>query len=79
MRALIHNALEGRLATAVAEQLRLAPLHRSLFSEPNPIPVKAALALLGRCTAELRLPLSPLSETLLPALRAALVELEELS
>ena len=79
VRAVVHEALEGRLAASVAEQLRLGPLHRALFSESNPIPVKAALALLGRCGGELRLPLTPLAETLLPPLRAALLELGELS
>ncbi len=79
VRAIVHDALEGRLPTSVAEQIRLGPLHRALFSESNPIPVKAAMALLGRCGPELRLPLTPLSETLLPALRAALVGLGELS
>jgi 4-hydroxy-tetrahydrodipicolinate synthase len=79
VRALVHDALEGRLAASVAEQIRLGPLHRALFSESNPIPVKAALALLGRCGPDVRLPLTPLSEPLLPALRAALVELGELS
>ncbi len=78
MRALVHDALAGRMAEAVAEQIRLAPLHRALFSEPNPIPIKAAMALLGRAGPELRLPLTPLSEQLLPALRAALVALGEL-
>jgi 4-hydroxy-tetrahydrodipicolinate synthase len=75
----VHEALEGRFAASVAEQLRLGPLHRALSSESNPIPVKAALALLGRCGGELRLPLTPLAETLLPPLRAALLELGELS
>ncbi len=79
VRAVVHEALEGRLEASMREQLRLGPLHRALFSESNPIPVKAALALLGRCSGELRLPLTPLSEHLLPALRAALVELGELS
>lgn len=39
----------------------LYPLTRALFSEVNPIPVKAALSMLGRCKDELRLPLTPLS------------------
>ncbi|MHB8417577.1 MAG: 4-hydroxy-tetrahydrodipicolinate synthase [Myxococcales bacterium] len=78
MRALVHDALEGRLQAAVAEQIRLAPLHRALFAESNPIPVKAALALLGRAGPELRLPLTPLSESHLPTLRQALSDLGEL-
>ncbi len=72
---LVHWALEGRLSQAVAEQLALQPLHRCLFAEPNPIPVKAALALQGRISPEIRLPLTPLSEGQLPALREALAGL----
>jgi 4-hydroxy-tetrahydrodipicolinate synthase len=78
VRAIVHDALEGRLPAAVEEQLRLGPLHRALFLEANPIPVKAAMALLGRCGPELRLPLTPLSPTHVPALRAALAGLGEL-
>ena len=37
----------------------LAPLHRALFVETNPVPVKMALALAGLCRGELRLPLLP--------------------
>jgi 4-hydroxy-tetrahydrodipicolinate synthase len=39
---------------------RQLPLARALFAESNPIPVKAAMAYLGRCTAEIRSPLRPL-------------------
>ena len=37
---------------------QLAPLHQALFSESNPIPVKAALSLAGLCYGDLRLPLT---------------------
>ncbi|MBI3073941.1 MAG: 4-hydroxy-tetrahydrodipicolinate synthase [Deltaproteobacteria bacterium] len=40
---------------------RLLPLHRALFLEANPIPVKAAVAALGRAGDEIRLPLTPVS------------------
>ena len=54
---------------------RLLALHRDLFIEANPIPVKWALAEMGRVGPALRLPLTPLSaqyhETLRRALRAA--------
>jgi 4-hydroxy-tetrahydrodipicolinate synthase len=39
----------------------MLPLIRSLFSEPNPGPVKAALAIQGRILEELRLPMTPMS------------------
>ena len=57
-------------------QLSLLPLLRLLFSEVNPIPVKAALELLGLCRAELRLPLTRLSEEKWGPLRAELEHLE---
>ncbi len=41
---------------------RLLPLHRALFAETNPIPVKLAVSMLGRCRPEGRLPLTPASE-----------------
>ena len=49
--------LEGRWDEARAIQYRLLPLMRALFLETNPIPVKAAVAMLGLCQDELRLPL----------------------
>jgi 4-hydroxy-tetrahydrodipicolinate synthase len=52
--------------------MRLLPLHKQLFVEPNPIPVKWALSRMGRCGPALRLPLTPLSEAAQPALEQAL-------
>ena len=77
LRRLVYSALAGDFKAACAEQLALGPLHRALFSEPNPIPVKAAMALLGHAGPELRLPLTPLAEGLLPALRQIMADLEE--
>lgn len=68
-------ALAGEVARARAANDRLLPLHRSLFVEANPIPVKWALAEMGLAGADLRLPLTPLApahhETLRTALREA--------
>ena len=50
----------GEIAESRAMQLSLLPLIRALFCEVNPIPVKAALAEMGRIGEELRLPLTPL-------------------
>jgi 4-hydroxy-tetrahydrodipicolinate synthase len=50
-------ALAGKTSEARALHYRLLPLMRSLFLETNPIPVKAAVAALGLCRDELRLPL----------------------
>ena len=43
-------------------QLKYLPLIHALFSEVNPIPVKAAMAAMGWCEDYLRLPLTPMSE-----------------
>jgi 4-hydroxy-tetrahydrodipicolinate synthase len=53
---------DGNLAQAVALQDRLMPLHTALFCETNPAPVKYAASLLGRCSAECRLPITPLAQ-----------------
>ena len=59
---LVHAALKGDFKAASALQIKLNALHRALFLEANPIPVKAALHLLGRLGPEIRLPLTPMSE-----------------
>ena len=52
----------GDLDRARALHYRLLPLIDALFCETNPIPLKAAMALRGLTTDEIRLPLTPLSE-----------------
>ncbi len=54
-------ALAGDAATAGELDSKLAPLHRDLFVEANPIPVKWAVAELGLISNSLRLPMTPLS------------------
>jgi 4-hydroxy-tetrahydrodipicolinate synthase len=66
---------EGDLAAAREIHYRLLPLMGQLFSEANPIPVKAALAMMGQIGWDIRVPLSPLAEDARPALRSALIEL----
>ena len=65
----------GDLAGARALHIRLLPLIRALFLEANPIPVKAALAMAGHISWEIRTPLSVMDEDLQPELRAALNDL----
>ncbi len=62
-------------AAARAHHGRLLPLMRALFLESNPIPVKAALARIGRIEPEVRLPLAPLSSAPLAKLESAMKEL----
>ena len=76
MHHLVSAWFEGDVRGSCAMQLSLLPLLRLLFSEVNPIPVKAALELLGLCRAELRLPLTRLSEEKWEPLRAELKHLE---
>ena len=65
-----HKFLEGDVAGAMELQKKYLPLINALFSEVNPIPVKAAMAEMGFCENYLRLPLVPMEE----AHRAALVQ-----
>lgn len=51
----------GNLAEARRLHYRMAPLFAALFYETNPIPVKEALGMMGKCSAELRLPLCPMA------------------
>ncbi|HEX7155639.1 MAG TPA: 4-hydroxy-tetrahydrodipicolinate synthase [Burkholderiaceae bacterium] len=67
-------ALDGDLARARALNNRLMPLHTRLFVEANPIPVKWALAKLGRIGPGIRLPLVALSPSHHDAVAAALTE-----
>ena len=65
-------ALAGDHAQAEAIDSRLAELHKVLFLESNPIPVKWAVGQLGLIPPGIRLPLVPLSESFQPAVRAAM-------
>jgi 4-hydroxy-tetrahydrodipicolinate synthase len=63
----------GDYAAALEIQDKLIPLHKALFIESNPAPAKAALAMLGLCSDEIRLPLVPVGDETRDKLRAALV------
>ena len=60
MHELCMAAVAGDTKRAMALQLQLLPLHRHLFVEANPIPVKWAMARMGLCGPTLRLPMTPL-------------------
>lgn len=72
MARLCAAALAGDFAAARAINRQLIPLHMKLFVEANPIPVKWALAEMGRMPAGIRLPLTPLSAGLQPVVRQTL-------
>ncbi len=65
-------ALNGKVEKAREINFRLLGLHRNLFVEANPIPVKWAVARMGKMKNYLRLPLTPLSTGLQPAVEAAM-------
>jgi len=62
----------GDLVGARAQHFTLLPVMKALFLETNPIPVKAALSMMGLIRDELRLPLVPMTEKPRTHLRAAL-------
>src|SRR5688500_14324397 len=69
----------GDFAGARALHHRLAEWTAAAFVEPNPIPAKAALAMMGKMSNVVRLPLVPLAEKFEPTLRAALVSVGALT
>jgi 4-hydroxy-tetrahydrodipicolinate synthase len=71
-RALVDAFKKGDARKAAALHLKLFPLVKAMFIETNPIPVKAALGMMGLCRPEPRLPLTPLSAAARPALKKAL-------
>jgi len=80
MREMCTAALAGEVARAREVNHRLLPLHRNLFLEANPIPVKWAVQQMGLIQGGIRLPLTPLSaachEQVREAMRHAGVRLE---
>lgn len=79
VKALTEACLSGDFKTASKLQIDYLPLIKALFSDVNPIPVKAALAVLGICREEVRLPLCPISPEARTRLHAALLTCPELS
>ena len=65
---------KGDLKEANRLHYKTFNLHGLMFCETNPIPVKTALSLMGKCTAEFRLPLCPMSDANLEKLKKGLKE-----
>lgn len=72
MSELCKAALAGDTRRAMEIQRKLMPVHKNLFVEANPIPVKWAATRLGLCGPTLRLPMTPLSQHLEATVEAAL-------
>ena len=64
--------VKGNIAASRELQLRLLHLINNLFIETNPIPVKAACALMGMCTEEIRLPLCEMDDGNFEKLKASM-------
>lgn len=78
-KALTDACLSGLIEQARSAQTALMPLIRALFTQVNPIPVKAALAMMGLIHDQLRLPLTPLEEPHRSQLRACLRQMQLIS
>lgn len=72
MSELCTAALAGNIQRAMEIQFQLMPLHKHLFVEANPIPVKWAVARMGHCGGTLRLPMTQLTAANQPVVETAL-------
>ena len=72
MASLVNTMLAGEIDKARAMHFELFELCQAMFLETNPIPVKAALGLMGKIEPEFRLPLCPPSQTNLGKLKTVL-------
>lgn len=74
MHELCDAAMNGRVAEAIAINNRMFPLHSKLFIEPNPVPLKWAMAEIGLIPSGMRLPIVPLAKEYHDVVRAAMRE-----
>jgi 4-hydroxy-tetrahydrodipicolinate synthase len=72
MHELCVAAIAGDVKKAMEIQFKLMPVHKNLFVEANPIPVKWAMARMGLCGGTLRLPMTELSKFQQPVVEASL-------
>ena len=72
MHQLCVAAIAGDAATANQIQRRLLPVHKNLFVEANPIPLKWAMEKMGLCDGTMRLPLTSMAQSYEPTVLAAL-------
>lgn len=75
MASLVKAVNDSDLQKVISLNNKLVPLYHACFAESNPIPVKAALSLMGLCSDEMRLPLIPASESTKILLKKVLQEL----
>ncbi len=76
VKKMVAAAAAGDYATARSLHLQLLELHKAMFIESNPVPVKTSASLMGKCGSTVRLPLSPMAPANLEKLRAVLKKYE---
>jgi 4-hydroxy-tetrahydrodipicolinate synthase len=74
--ALVDAFEAGDLEKARQLHLRMLKINKAIFIESNPVPIKAALGLMGKCSDEVRLPLCPLTEANKANLTSIMMEYE---
>ncbi|MEX0886794.1 MAG: 4-hydroxy-tetrahydrodipicolinate synthase [Phycisphaeraceae bacterium] len=72
IKAMVDAAADGDFTSARHQHVELFPLFKAMFLETNPIPIKTAMAILGRDTGELRLPLCEMASDTRQRLEATL-------
>ncbi len=72
VKAMVVAINEGRWADAQAMHLKMLDIHNAMFIESNPVPVKTAVSLLGKCEAHIRQPLVGLQPSSLEKLKAVM-------
>ena len=69
---MVQSIKDGRWAAAKELHLRLLDVHQAMFIEANPVPVKTAAALMGKCQTDVRLPLVAMQVDTLEQLQTVL-------
>jgi 4-hydroxy-tetrahydrodipicolinate synthase len=72
VKAMVVAVDEGRWADAKKMHLKMLDIHNAMFIESNPVPVKTALSLIGKCRADVRLPLVGLQPSSLEKLKGVM-------
>lgn len=72
VKAMVTAILEGRWDDARAMHLKMLDIHNAMFVESNPVPVKTALSLMGRCSETIRQPLVDLQPASLEKLKSVM-------
>jgi 4-hydroxy-tetrahydrodipicolinate synthase len=72
VKAMVTAVFEGRWEDAKQMHLRMLDIHNAMFIESNPVPVKTALSLIGKCRADVRLPLVELQPASLEKLKGVM-------